>query len=119
MGLVCGLAIWIWAVEKCCGKVGKEWGFAVGWGCGKVEGDVWGGSGVRYGGFEVDFGALIFQSVSKKTTHGSVKKCRFHLWFFPPPIEQKIHIFRGFLANLESAIMMTQQATRTTTGNKL
>jgi hypothetical protein len=34
-------------VEKGCGKVGKEWGFAMGWGCGKVfiniKGRVWSG----------------------------------------------------------------------------
>jgi hypothetical protein len=31
-------------------------------------------------------GVLIFQSVSKKTTQGSVKKSGFSLWFKPRPI---------------------------------
>ena len=64
------------------------------------------------------FGALILQSVSKKTTHRVKKKLGFNLWFFPPPIAQKIWIFRGFLANLECAIMVSQRTTHNTNKKK-
>lgn len=43
---------WDETVEKCCGKVGKRWGFAGWWGCGKVEGL----SGYWEGGFEAYLG---------------------------------------------------------------
>lgn len=47
-----------------------------------------------------DFGALILKSVSKKTTHRVDKTQRFYLWFFLPPYQLKIWIFRGFLQKM-------------------
>lgn len=98
-----GVLLGDWSVGR--GGYGVSEGCFLGYFRGLSCGDLmWGFLGVLSEFFKV----LIFQSVSKKTTHRSVKKWGFHLWFFPPPNPYKIPIFRCFLLKLDCAIIWSQ-----------
>ena len=61
----------------------------------------------------MDLGSFILQSVSKKTTHRSVKKISFYLWFFPPPFAKKYRFFGVFHSIWASAIIKPPRGTAT------
>ena len=67
----------------------------------------------------VKLGAFVLQPVSKKTTHRSLKKIGFTLWFFLPPFTEKFVFFGVFSPIWIGAIIRSPRGRKTNKSNAI